>query len=168
MEPIAKQIADRRLEIAQADALLMQAVFLIFALCIVSYIVAVATNKPELHKLTLVLVVALPFFVARQEYMIHRPAAWIKTVQHITSPPDVSTANQGSSVKNWEERKDSLLSTKTLLPLLDILAGLAALYVLFCSSTVLWATDRTFVVWSIVGLVVSILTCIAGAKLSGK
>ncbi len=167
METISKQIADRRLEIAQADALLMQAVFLIFALCIISYIVAIATNTPELHKLTLVLVVALPFFVARQEYMIHRPATWIKTVQHATPPQDVSAANQGS-IRNWEEWKDSLVSTKILLPLLDILAGFAALYVLFCSSTVLWATDRTFVIWSVVGLIAGILACVAGAKLAGK
>jgi hypothetical protein len=171
VETLAKQIADRRLEIAQADALMMQAVFLIFALCMASYVAATLSGKTELHKLVLVLVVTLPFFIARQEYMIHRPAEWIKTVQASLSTTETTVTEkqiEKATVQNWEAWKDSRYSTYVLLPLLDILAGLTALYVLYCSSAVLWPTDKPFVLWSGVGVIVGILSCIAGAKLAGK
>ena len=166
MEPLIQQIAGRREEIARADTLLMIAVFLIFTLAIASYVAAVISGKTELHKLTLILVIALPFFVARQEYMIHRPAAWIKLVEQTVPKQAVQTEPQ--NVPNWETWKDSRTSRWALLPILDILAGFAALYVIYCSGAVLWTDYRQFVVWCIVSLLAGIGACIAAVPLAGQ
>ena len=117
---LAQREADRaklHQEIADQDRQMIHGVFLLAFCMIGSYNAATITQKVELYKLVCALAVTTTFWIARGDYMIHRAAAYVRTIE---------TKYAGG----WEEAKGKLHSVK-LMFFVDIFAALGLLWMLY-------------------------------------
>jgi hypothetical protein len=160
MEAIAQQVQKLREEIAMHDTNMMHGVYLIVVLMIGVHLAKIVTNNKDAAKLVLMLAAGTPYFVARQDYMIHRAAAWILMAEaklklqdlrekyppgSLNEPRPVQTQTV-SDIESWESWKANLKSRLIALPILDLLSPIAVMYIIFCSASFLWPTDRQFVI----------------------
>jgi hypothetical protein len=154
-EHIAKQVADRRVEITQADSILFTGVFITYLVIVLCYALGLCFEKPQLYKMALVAIVGLMCLIARQELMIHRPAGWVKYVERFFTPVQQSPQSlaQAEGPKSWEEWKKDLFSTKFLLLPSDFAAAIPILYILYQLIPLVYKQDRQFVWWCAAGLI---------------
>jgi hypothetical protein len=133
METTVQQIANLRLEIAAAIWQLTIGMWLITALAVLVYLLAATMDNDKHYLLTMVLITSGLFFVAREDYLIHRPAGFIRAME---------TAATASTQQSWEFYKNSLVSTYAFLPILDVLSGLVWIYLFWDGAAALRKSDR--------------------------
>jgi hypothetical protein len=170
---VEQQIGALRAEIASANGQMIQGVCFIVLLMTASYIAAVITGKPELYKLVAMLSLTMVFFVARQDYIIHRAGAFIQLNEVETKYEGLiaSELRQKHGVEltgGWETWKNSLRSRIFLLPPLDVLAAIGVFYILVCSQMALWQNHSRFVIATSMGILLGIITIPITAALAGK
>ncbi|MDP3741013.1 MAG: hypothetical protein Q8R08_01660 [bacterium] len=166
METIAQQIQYLRAEIAMRDSQLMAGVLVLAALIVASYIAAAVTEKPNLYKLPILLLVTGVFFVARQDHLEHRIVPWINMVEKATESKTVETA---SVIPSWEKYHASLRSRMLFLLPIDLLCALAFFWIFIDSARALIkANDASFVWWSGAGLVVALASVFIGLWAADK
>lgn len=172
MESKQDQIKGRREEIVDAQRLMVPGVAAGLALCIITFVGAVATGNTKLYELVMMVIITVTFFTAAVQYMIHRSAGWIKYIggaaEKSESVVSVPGANVTVNLLDWEDWKDSRRSTYSLWPVLVLGVAAAPGYVLYESIVVLWYRNFTFLKWSIAGVAIGILANILTPWLARK
>jgi hypothetical protein len=182
METIAQQVQKLREEIAMHDVNMMHGIYVIVALMIAAYIAAAISNKLEVYMLVLMLAMTTPFFVARQEYMIHRAGSYIRYTEAKAkleelrakyppgglNNPEVRQESTASETESWESWKGNLKSRVTILPALDLLAPIAVLYLILMSALALYPSSPTFTLSAAAGIVLGICAIPLVVMFAGK
>ncbi len=120
--------------IGDVNAQMIMGVLVVFALTSVAFMAATITGKIELYKLVFVFAVAMSFWVAREDYLIHRNAASIKVLQEQIRRE--GEWERSSSARTAEQLKDELKSRYLMFPL-DLLAASAMFWMLYSSGKAL-------------------------------
>jgi len=130
METLAQQNAYLRLEIAATIWQLTIGMWLITALGTITYLLA---REDRHHRLVMILIISGLFYAAREDYLMHRAAGYIRKAEQaqVTAMP--------ANLPTWEGYKNGLASRYWFMMPIDLLAGLVWIY-LFCSShNVIWS-----------------------------
>lgn len=135
-------------EIVDTNQQMIHGVFLFAILMVISYIGAVVTSKIELYQLVLVFAVSTSFWIAREDYLIHRAGAYIAKTE-ITQ-----------EAVGWENHKAGLKSRFLMFPL-DLFAALSLLWIVWMSAQNLFLLGQgRFVIVMITGIVSGIMMTI--------
>jgi hypothetical protein len=150
MDYTTLQINHLRSEITALVSQTLYGALILGALAVLSYVVAVSLSKRELYRLTVILILNIPLWAARQDYIIHRNASWIKMAERemISGHAGAASAKNTATLPTWEEWKGRLSSRKTVLPLIDLLAGLGLIWIFTHAQTVLFKQGDKKFVWT--------------------
>jgi hypothetical protein len=171
-ETIAQQIQKLRDEIISHNSDMMAGMRMITSVMVLLFIAATVIGNLDLYSLVLVAAVTIPLFVARQDYLIHRAAAYIRYVEEDAKPKMVIFAEQDArkqQVLSWETWKGNLKSRKWLLPILDLSSPMLAATMAAMATNVLRHAGYItigYLCWVliVIGIVIVALTPSLAAK----
>lgn len=146
MNIILQQVFERRLEIIAADLLMHLALYIFTLAAMGIYIVAVIYDKTEIYELVPVIIFSLVVFVVmRGDFMIHRPAAYIKYVEQELPDKEVVIGKSGIQIKGWQTFKSQLTNT-WVVAATDVVGALVLFFLLYKTQVKLWgAGENVFV-----------------------
>jgi hypothetical protein len=130
------------------------------------YTAAVLSKKYELYCVVVVMAIASVYYAARQDLIVHRAAAYLVYTE---GPAGKITTSSGQVIQTWEEWKSGLVSTKFLLPFLDIFSSATWLYLVYCAEQFLWRDGKKkFVAITVLLLAIGIACVPLSVWLAGK
>ncbi len=153
MNDILRQLFERRLEILAADILMHLALYLFTVAAMAIYIVAVIYDNAKIYELIPMLLLSLTIFVVmRGDFMIHRPAGYVRYVESAMPEVQTTVSKSGLSIQGWETWKAERQNT-WLMGAMDTVGALVLLFILFRSQQALWGHGQ----WAFVVITTSLI-----------